>query len=78
MGEYLAIHGDKSVIVKESMVAESNKLKLVGFLNRKGISLGSGHELVKLIPTDDGYILDLLPYYGHPGQSVQLVRKNFE
>jgi len=77
MGEYLAVYGDKSVIVKESRVTESNKLKLVGFLNRKGISLGSGHELVNLIPTDDGYILDLLPYYGHPGQRVQLLRKAF-
>ena len=66
---FLAEKGLKKIFVDKDELLDTSDLLIK--LNKSGFDLGSGHEEIELNKiSDDEYRLDLVPYYGHPGQSV--------
>jgi len=71
IGAYL----DHTIEIKGSYLDPKKANLLVTRLNKAGFCLGSGHEIVELTEDTKGYVLFLLPYYGHPSQCVRFEPK---
>ena len=69
---FLAEKGNKKLIVSGEELSDKNEI--LNKLNNSGFNLGSGHEEINISKQGDNYIMELVPYFGHPGQSVRFYK----